>query len=185
MKWDVFICHANEDKFTFVEKLAHELRNKGLRVWYDNFALKLGDSLRRKIDEGVAKSRYGIVVLSKSFFGKNWTQYELDGLVHRENTGDMVILPIWHGVTSAEVTKYSPSLANKVAVLTEVGTEKVLQKIFEVIKPDLAEELSAPFSKLSRTEGQYRVVEYQPSENFPPRHEVWKWPWNTTPDSQV
>ncbi|MCG2710949.1 MAG: toll/interleukin-1 receptor domain-containing protein [Candidatus Omnitrophica bacterium] len=185
MKWDVFICHANEDKLIFVEKLAHELRNKGLRVWYDNFALKLGDSLRRTIDEGVSKSRYGIVVLSKAFFVKNWTQYELDGLVHRENTGEKVILPIWLDVTSAEVAKYSPSLANKVAVRAEAGTEEVLQKILEVIKPDLAEEFSAAFSKVSRTERQDRLVEYQPSENFPPRHEVWKWPWNTTPDSQV
>jgi TIR domain len=69
--WDVFISHASEDK-DFVRPLAEVLQKSGLSVWYDEFALKVGDSLRRKIDEGLAKSRYGIVILSHAFFTKNW-----------------------------------------------------------------------------------------------------------------
>jgi hypothetical protein len=83
-EWDAFICHASEDKTNFVDPFAHRLRESGLSVWYDVFSLKLGDSLRRKIDEGLAQSRYGIVVLSKYFFSKEWPQSELDGLMSRE-----------------------------------------------------------------------------------------------------
>lgn len=76
-EYDVFICHASEDKEPFVRKLAEKLSNKGLKVWYDEFELLLGDSLISKIDFGLNKSRYGVVVLSKHFFRKSWTKMEL------------------------------------------------------------------------------------------------------------
>ncbi|MGA9762644.1 MAG: DUF1883 domain-containing protein [Gaiellaceae bacterium] len=80
-EFDVFISHATEDKDAVVRPLAVALQERGLRVWYDEFELKIGDSLRQKIDQGIAKSRFGVVVLSHSFFAKGWPQYELDGLV--------------------------------------------------------------------------------------------------------
>ena len=92
-KWDVFICHASEDKPAFVAPLAKALGESGLSVWYDDRTLRMGDSLRQKIDEGLANARYGIVVLSKPFFEKKWTQHELDGLMSREIVGTKVILP--------------------------------------------------------------------------------------------
>jgi len=70
-------------------------------------ALSLGDSLRRSIDGGLAKSRYGVVILSKKFFEKEWPQKELNGLVARENGRGKVILPIWHNVTKEQVTSFS------------------------------------------------------------------------------
>ena len=63
-------------------------------------------------------SKYGIVVLSRDFFRKNWPEYELNGLVAREMNGVKVILPIWHNVTRDEVLSYSPTLADKVALNT-------------------------------------------------------------------
>jgi hypothetical protein len=62
-----------------VRPLANALRQKGLRVWYDEFELRLGDSLRRKIDEGIARSVFGIVVLSPAFFAKKWTKSVVGG----------------------------------------------------------------------------------------------------------
>lgn len=62
--FDVFISHASEDKDSIVRSLATELTNQGLKVWYDEFTLRIGDSLRQKIDKGLAKSRVGLVVLS-------------------------------------------------------------------------------------------------------------------------
>lgn len=92
---DVFISHATEDKVSVVRPLAHALPTRNVDVWYDEFELKLGDSLRRKIDGGIARSRFGLVVLSKAFFAKNWPQYELDGLVARDmNDGGRRLLPI-------------------------------------------------------------------------------------------
>ena len=130
----MFISHATEDKDEIVRPLANALAAKGLRVWYDEFELRIGDSLRRKIDGGVAGSRFGIVVLSHSFFSRNWPQYELDGLVTREITGEQVILPLWHRITKSEVISYSPSLANKVARSTSDFTiEEIAAEIADVI----------------------------------------------------
>lgn len=133
--YDVFICHASEDKDEVVRPLAHALDDGGLSVWYDEFELRIGDSLRRKIDKGLASSRFGIVVLSQTFFGKGWANYELDGLVTRAVSGEQVILPIWHKVTKQEVMKYSASLADKVARSTSSHTvEEIAAEIAEVVR---------------------------------------------------
>lgn len=133
-KYDVFISHASEDKSSIVRDLANALVGEGLSVWYDEFELRIGDSLRRKIDLGLANSRVGLVVLSKSFMRKGWTNYELDGIVTRSVTGEQVMLPIWHEVTKSEVVAYSPSIADKVARSTATHTvEEIAKEIAEVL----------------------------------------------------
>jgi len=133
--YDVFISHASEDKDDFVRPLAEKLTEAGVSVWYDEFQLKIGDKLRRSIDKGLANSRFGIVVFSPDFFQKNWTQYELDGLVQKEMTGKKAILPLWHKVSKDEVMKYSPSLADTVALNTAMFTiEELVEKLSEVLK---------------------------------------------------
>jgi len=134
-EYDVFISHASEDKDSVVRPLAHALREAGLQVWYDEFELRIGDSLRRKIDAGLANSRFGIVILSPSFFAKNWTQYELDGFVTREMTGQQIILPLWHNLTRLELIKKSPSLADKLARSTSDFTvEEIAAEIVSVVR---------------------------------------------------
>jgi hypothetical protein len=131
---DVFISHASEDKDEVVRPLAEALRAGGLSVWYDEFVLKLGDSLRQKIDRGLATSRFGIVVLSQSFLKKGWTNYELDGIVSKSVNGEQVILPIWHGITKKEVLDFSPSLADKVARNTSTYTvEEIADEIIDLV----------------------------------------------------
>jgi len=130
----VFISHASEDKDAVVRPLAKALRDGGLTVWYDEFELRIGDSLRRKIDLGLTKSRFGVVVLSRAFFGKGWPNYELDGIVTRAVSGEQVLLPIWHEITKKEVLDYSPSLADKLARSTGTHTvEEIAAEIIEVI----------------------------------------------------
>ena len=114
--YDAFISHASEDKEKFVKPLANALTRMDYRVWYDEFELRVGDSLRQSIDKGLVNSRFGIVVLSPAFFAKNWPQYELNGLTAREMDGHKVILPIWHDVDREDVLGYSPTLADKIAL---------------------------------------------------------------------
>lgn len=134
-EFDVFISHASEDKDEVVRPLAESLRDGGLRVWYDEFEMRIGDSLRRKIDQGLAKSRFGVVVLSRNFFGKGWTEYELDGIVTKSVSGEQVLLPIWHEITKKELIDYSPSLADKLARSTATSTvEEIANEIVSVIK---------------------------------------------------
>lgn len=117
-EYDFFISHASEDKEDFVRDLAEALSLKGFKIWYDETELLVGDSLRKKIDEGLACSRFGIVVISPNFVRKRWTEYELNGMVAREMNGTPLILPIWHNISMDEVLKFSPSLADKKALKT-------------------------------------------------------------------
>lgn len=130
--WDVFICHAWEDKEEIARPLAEALQQEGLRVWYDEFELKVGDSLRRSVAHGLRNSRYGVVILSPSFFAKELPKKELDGLAAREVNSGKVILPIWHKVTHDDVLNFSPELADKIAILTDKGVQDVVQQLLKV-----------------------------------------------------
>jgi hypothetical protein len=128
MVHDVFICHAADDK------------TRGLTVWLDQFQIKLGDSLRRTIDEGLRESRFGVVILSPSFFAKHWSTWELNGLVDREvTTGKKVVLPVWHEVDHDAVAAYSPSLANKLAARTSDGIDAVADAVADVLGVPITE----------------------------------------------
>ena len=132
---DVFISHASEDKDAFVRPLANALTNEGLNVWFDEMTLRIGDSLRQKIDKGLTSSKVGLVVLPPSFIDKGWTNYELDGIVTRAVSGEQVLLPIWHNITKQQVVDFSPSLADKVARSTATHTiEEIANEIAQLIR---------------------------------------------------
>jgi len=134
MEWDVFISHASEDKESFVRPLAKRLQQHGLRVWFDELTLTVGDSLRRSIDRGLARSRYGIVVISPDFLKKEWPQKELDGLVAREIEGIKVILPVWHNIGAEEIRAFSPMLADRLAAPSSAGLHHVAERLLEAIR---------------------------------------------------
>ena len=134
---DAFICHASEDKDAFVRPLAEALRSHHLDVWYDEFTLDVGDSLREAIDKGLAASRYGIVVLSPSFFRKRWPKRELNGLVAREMAEDRgLILPVWHDVDQDEVVAFSPPLADLCAAVSAEGLSAVVEQLLKKLQPE-------------------------------------------------
>jgi len=133
-EWDIFVSHASEDKDEIARPLAEAFRSRGLRVWYDEFSLTVGDSLRKSIDHGLAHSRFGVVILSKHFFEKHWPEQELNGLATREVGGKKVILPVWHGVGFEEVRAYSPTLADRLAVVTKNGLDAVVSELLKAMK---------------------------------------------------
>ncbi|WP_430414026.1 toll/interleukin-1 receptor domain-containing protein [Parasphingorhabdus sp.] len=132
----VFICHASEDKDAVARPLAYALRDRHIEVWFDEFSIKVGDSLREAIDRGLVNCDYGIVIVSKAFFLKRWTQRELNGLVAREMAGTRtLVLPVWHDVDRDFVLNHSPSLADVYAVSSEIGTTKVIEQLLRTIRP--------------------------------------------------
>ena len=80
--------------------------------------MTVGDSLRQSIDDGLAHSRYGIVILSETYFKKFWTSKELNGLFAKQEEGKKVILPVWHNISKDKVKEYSPILADMLALKT-------------------------------------------------------------------
>jgi len=115
-RYDFFISHASEDKESIARPLCDALIKRGAKVWFDEREMTIGDSLRKKIEQGLSQSRYGIVIISKIYMQKFWTEKELNGLFSKWASGDdKVILPIWHHVSKDEVLKYSPILADIIA----------------------------------------------------------------------
>ncbi len=137
--FDVFISHASEDKAVFVTPLANALRKHGLKVWFDRFTLKVGDSLHNSIEKGLARSRYGVVVFSPKFLAKNWPMAELNGLFAREMEGHKVILPVWHKMSAARMKNVLPMQADKYALRSSEGIDVVARSLVEAIRPELLE----------------------------------------------
>jgi len=133
--FDLFISHAWENKDDFVRPLANRLIETGLKVWYDELSLELGDSLRVNIDKGLADSKFGLVVLSPSFFAKHWPERELNGLVQKASIeGRKVILPVWHNVDHAAVAQYSLPLADLLAAQSHWGVDRVAAEVLKVVQ---------------------------------------------------
>ncbi len=137
MKWDLFVSHASEDKDDIVKPLVDELERYGLKVWYDEFELKIGDSLSESIDKGIIHSKNGLIIISKSFLNKNWTDYELKSFIMKETEKCGNILPIWHNVTKTDVMNRSLFLADKFALSSEIGVKLLAIKILQKIRPDI------------------------------------------------
>jgi hypothetical protein len=136
--WDIFISHASEDKDSFVRPLATELSRLGLRVWYDEFSLQIGDSLSRSIDLGLSESSAGLLVVSPAFMQKPWPKRELAGLVAGNIGRDQLIMPIWLNVNHQDVLSFSPTLADTVALVA--GDEEpadLAVRILERVKPEV------------------------------------------------
>lgn len=124
-EYDVFISHASEDKEPLVENLVKHLEALGIRVWYDKNNIGWGDSFREKMDEGLSKARYGIIILSPDYIKdeKYWTKAELDALFQKESaTGKTVLLPVWHHLSKNEVMDFSPFIASRNALSTATLT---------------------------------------------------------------
>ena len=136
VSWNYFISHASEDKRLVAAPLAHYFSSTGFSVWYDDFSLKVGDSILAGINTGLAESAYGIVILSPSFFKKAWPQRELAGLMAQMTGVERRILPVWHEITSAEVTRAAPLLADIKAVSTSRGLNAVAEEIVRASFPD-------------------------------------------------
>lgn len=134
-QFDLFLSHASEDKATIARPLYEALRARGVTVWFDQAVLKLGDSLSGKIEEGLARCRRGVVVISPSFLAKRWPQKELAGLVAREIAdGKKVILPIWHDIDAVALAQQSPTLADKVAGRSSDGIDALVAMILDVLQ---------------------------------------------------
>ena len=132
-EWDVFISHASEDKESVAVPIANALKKAGLKVWLDKQELRIGDSLREKIDEGLAKSRFGVIILSQNFLIKQWPRKELNGLMAIEEDGYKVILPVWHQLDRKTLALYSPILADRLAADTKQGIAAVADEIIRVV----------------------------------------------------
>jgi hypothetical protein len=133
MEFDFFISHASEDKDSVVRPLALRLREYGYGIWYDEFVLRVGDSLTERIDYGLANSTVGLIVLSHNFISKPWPKRELAGLTARQLRESTRLIPIWHEIELNDVLRFSPPLADIKALQSRDGIEMLVQELFRAV----------------------------------------------------
>jgi retron-type reverse transcriptase len=96
--YDVFLCHASEDKEAIVRPLYEELQKLGLNVFLDSEEIGWGESLIDIINKALHKSKYVIAVMSDNSVGKKWPQKEINAVLNSEITnGTNKLLPLING----------------------------------------------------------------------------------------
>jgi hypothetical protein len=130
-----FISHDSRDKEPFVRDLASKLQTMLCTVWYDEFSLVPGQSLRATIEKGLKTCKKCVLILSPHFIGNDgWTKAEFDSIFTREILEKKnVVIPVWHGVTKEQVYEYSPRLLDRVAIPSSIGVEEVARKLLQGI----------------------------------------------------
>jgi hypothetical protein len=133
--YDLFVSHASEDKDSFVRPLCTTLRMLGLNVWYDEFSINYGDSIRESIDKGLAKSSNAVIVFSPSYIKKAYPNYELNGIITQEIVkGEKVLIPIWYNINREEMLNFSASLTDRLSLIViNNNIEEIAKSIFEIV----------------------------------------------------
>ena len=110
-KYDVFISHASKDKEEYVDELNRTIKKLGINVFYDTDVLSWGDNWKQAILNGTAESEFAIIVISRNFFEREWTEKELAEFMSKQNeSGQKIVLPLLHGISRMEMLNHYPSL---------------------------------------------------------------------------
>jgi hypothetical protein len=130
-----FISHDSRDKASIAGPLAIQMQKFMCPVWYDEFSLKVGDSLRGGIEAGLKECSKCILVLTPNFLTNDgWSKREYDSIFTRELVEkQQVILPVWSDVNAPDVYEYSPILADRVAVSWSLGVEEVARRLVRAL----------------------------------------------------
>lgn len=136
-RFDVFLCHAWDDRQGAAKDLHDALEAVGVSVWFSENNILLGSSLMREIDRGLAKSRAGLVLVTPSFIDRienaGIADKELSALLARD-----LLVPIVHNTTYEELREVSPLLASRSGSDTaEDSFEVIAVKISELVALDV------------------------------------------------
>lgn len=132
MIYDAFLSYAGEDT-QFASEIVGGLKSNGFAIWYAPLNLKVGDKLLDSIEQGMSQSRTGILLISKNYLVKGWTNYEMDTFIREYIESGKKILPIWVGVQKEEVATRHSGLAGIVALNASIGHHNLVSKLCEVL----------------------------------------------------
>jgi hypothetical protein len=112
----VFLCHASEDK-SLARRIAEELLKQGVDTFFDQWEIGPGDSIRQKIDAGLADCTHFVVLLTPQSLSKAWVNAEIDAGFVRKLEGHCKFIPLRHDLPVDALPPllkalYSPGLAD-------------------------------------------------------------------------
>ncbi len=129
-----FISHDSRDKQDIARPLAMKLTEMRCKVWFDEFSLKPGDSLRESIETGLKECRRCVLILTPNFLtNEGWTKTEFNSVFTREILEKRnLIIPIWAGVTKNQIFEYCPTILDRVGLMWTDGEETIAKRIAAV-----------------------------------------------------
>jgi len=151
--WDVFICHASEDKDDFARPLADQLRKEGVSVWFDEFEVRLGDSIAGKIEKGLANSKAGVVVISRRSLEKGWATYETNAIKQLHIASRSRLIPIYKDISPEELRAVAPGISDIRGLdARNHSVSECAYEIVEAVRPDILSQihLNYAYRKLQR-----------------------------------
>ncbi len=132
--YDLFLCHAWDDRRETATELHGLLEAEQVSVWFSEKDIILGQPFMREIDKGLAKTRIGLVLITPAFLKRiesgGVSEKELSELLARD-----LLIPVAHGVTYDEIRAVSPLLGSRHGLSTaEDSFEDIAKKVAELVK---------------------------------------------------
>lgn len=131
-KYDLFLCHAWDDRKGIAKVLCDKLEALGVSVWFSEKDLPLGTTMLREIDKGLAKSRAGIVLVTPNFLKR----IEKEGVADKELSALLAkdrLIPIVHNTTYDTLRDVSPLLGSRSGLDTgEDSIDEIADKLSEL-----------------------------------------------------
>lgn len=146
----VYLAHASEDK-EIALPLAKGLIERGIDVWYDNWEIRAGDSLRRKMEAGLENCTHFLVLLSPNSIDKPWVAEEIDVGLLRAVEGTSKFIGLRSGISLKELSPFlqsrlapsfdgsSSSLDDLAGDILEVSRKPALGKVPKFVKREAPE----------------------------------------------
>ncbi|MCD1584726.1 TIR domain-containing protein [Halomonas sp. IOP_14] len=131
--YDVFLCHASEDKADIVEPLYQELSKIGVHAFYDKKEIGWGDSLVGTINKALLKSKYVIAVMTDNSVGKSWPQQEINSVLNGDISGGTKrLLPLIFG-DKEKILNNNFLMNDKLYVEWKDNPTEIAQKVQELL----------------------------------------------------
>lgn len=137
---DLFISYSSKDK-NFVQKLVHDLKAHGVTVWWDEWEMKVGDSIIKKIQDGIKRSAYLGIVLSPNSASSTWVEKEMDTaqIIELEKQ-EVFILPILKATCEIPIFLKSKKYAD-FRNSYEKGLFRLLERFEAALEPNITKGL--------------------------------------------
>jgi hypothetical protein len=111
-----FLCHSSQDK-DLARQIAGDFLKQGIDAFFDEWEIGPGDSLRQKIDAGLARCSHFVALLTPNSINKPWVNAEMDAGFVKKVSGACKFIPLRYGVSVESLPPllaalHSPELKN-------------------------------------------------------------------------
>lgn len=173
----VYLAHATEDK-DLAKPLADGLVERGIPVWYDNWEIGYGDSLRRKMEQGLGDCTHFVVLLTETSIGKPWVNEEIDAGLMSAVEGTAKFIGLRHQLPLASVSPFLRTRLTPDYVPGPESLDALASEIYGVSKrPPLGEkpryvqthESGSTWSTAARVVAEYFVRNSEHGQSMDPQ----------------